>query len=940
MTQPGRAAIEIIGDVSKLGPQVERDVQRALDNIDVDTTEIADDLARGFKEGARAGAEALGEVERQAQLTSKKVVTSMDAAGREVKRTFQTIAKEGKVTTTVVERSFDEAGDEIERTFKFVAADVAESAALIALVNREAADSAADKWERAGERIERAFAEARREAVVDQAEMAAAATAATAAVGKQGGILSKLFNKIGESIASTAISLGELAATEFNPVGLATSLVSISITLAAIALLAGPILTVAAAVAQLAGALGLLPAAGFAAAAAIGTLVIAFHGFGDAIGAIVEGDPEKIAEALKKLAPEARAVALEFQKLLPTFREIGQLIQQRFFIQLEGDLTRVSGNLLPSFRKGLSGIATELGAVGDAIANVLSTPAARDSLDAIFKSTSDAIHEAGDDFDRLTAGLLSAAGALAPSFAEISGVLTDILGDFGDWLRLSAEDGSLQKFLDQALATGKSLFGVFGSFGGLIKTLFGGNAADEGRNFLDSITDSINKLNDGLKSPEGQEAIQRIIGLAKTTASVISTAVDAAIWLNETISDIGDTINAVGDFFNRAGNDIARFWDGLTTGVSDAWNAVTGFFSSTGSSIADWWDGLVDTVSNAIDSIITWFQELPGRIGEFLESLPGLIAEFFNRSIDSAIDIIGTGIGIIIALFTELPGQLAGAAGALVAWVQGLWTNVTNAVTSAWVAILDFFASLPDKISALWVTLVDEAVAALNSISEWAAGVWASIVDGASALPGKIADFFARLYVSVVDKLTQLRNWVSGLPGRILSALGDLGSLLYNAGAKVIQGLIDGIASKFQRLKDKIAEGVQLIRDHLPFSPAKTGPLSGGGSPQIAGAKIAEMIAAGLDSGVPLISGAASRAAGATQIGTGATTDAGGLPLITPRSGQPGTTLSPVETTTEKQEVFVVQIGNEEIGAYIAKIVDETVQVEVRRLVTGARGVM
>lgn len=938
MTQPGRAAIEIIGDVSKLGPQVERDVQRALDNVDVDTKEIADDLARGFKEGAHAGAEALGEVERQAQLTSKKVVISFDAAGREVKRTFQTIAKEGKVTTTVVEKAFDAAGDEIERTFKFAAADVAETAALIALVNHEAADSAADTWERAGERIERAFAEARRAAIVDQAEVAAAAVAAGSTIGKQGNIITRIFSKVGESIAGVALSLGSMAVEELNPATLLATLVSVGTTLATIAVLAGPILTVTAAIAQLAGALGLLPAAGFAAVSVIGTLIIAFHGFGDAISAIISGDPDKIAEALKKLAPEARAVALEFQKLLPSFRELGQLVQQRFFIQLEGDLTRISGNLLPTFRKGLANIATEIGAVLSSIGNVLAGPEAKAQLGVIFKETADTIHNAADDFDRFTAGLLAAAAALAPSFSDISGTLTDIIGDFGDWLRLSAEDGSLQDFLDNAIATGKSLFGVLGSLGGLIKTILGGNAADEGRNFLDSLTDGINQLNDALKSPEGQEEIQRIIDSVKIGIGIFKGLIDLIAWTIQLSSDIQHAIADVGDFFNRMGNDISRFWEGLTQGVSGAWNAVTGFFTSTGSTIADWWNGLVDSVSSAVDSIIGWFQALPGRIVSFLESLPGTIAKFFDDAINAAIDVVALGIAAIIVWFTDLPGQLAGAGAALLDWITNLWNSIVAAVLSAIEQIGAFIHSIPDRIASVWVSIVDAAVNAFNTVRDWAINAWNALVDRASKIPGQVAAFFSQLYTSVVQKLTDLRNWVSGLPGRIMSALGDLGSLLYNAGAKVIQGLIDGIASKFQRLKDKIAEGVQLIRDHLPFSPAKMGPLSGGGSPQIAGAKIAEMIAAGLDSGVPLITDAANRAAGAAQIGTGATTDAGGLPLVTPQGGQPGTVLSPVAASVAEQNVFIVQIGDEEIEAYIDKRVDAKVDVEVRRLLAGTRG--
>jgi hypothetical protein len=240
MTQPGgRAAVVIVGDASKLGSQLERDAQAAIDGVDLNTENISDQIGDAFQEGAREAEKALGDVDRSAAVTSKKIVKHIDDAQREIERSFTTIAKDGKVTTTVVEKSFDDAGDEIERTFKFVAADVAESAALIALVNREAADSVADKWERAGERIEKAFAEARREAVVDQVEMAAAATATAAAVGKEGGTISKIFNKVGEGIASAAVALGELGLADTNPVGLVAGLVAFAGAAAAVVVLAG-----------------------------------------------------------------------------------------------------------------------------------------------------------------------------------------------------------------------------------------------------------------------------------------------------------------------------------------------------------------------------------------------------------------------------------------------------------------------------------------------------------------------------------------------------------------------------------------------------------------------------------------------------------------------------------------------------------------------------
>jgi hypothetical protein len=77
-----------------------------------------------------------------------------------------------------------------------------------------------------------------------------------------------------------------------------------------------------------------------------------------------------------------------------------------------------------------------------------------------------------------------------------------------------------------------------------------------------------------------------------------------------------------------------------------------------------------------------------------------------------------------------------------------------------------------------------------------------------------------------------------------------------------VAGAIGGIVSK--------------IRSFLPFSPAKEGPLSGMGSPDVAGAKIAWMLASGMDSGAGLVSRSAGRLAGAASIGAGMSGGYGG----------------------------------------------------------------
>src|SRR3546814_19088791 len=62
------------------------------------------------------------------------------------------------------------------------------------------------------------------------------------------------------------------------------------------------------------------------------------------------------------------------------------------------------------------------------------------------------------------------------------------------------------------------------------------------------------------------------------------------------------------------------------------------------------------------------------------------------------------------------------------------------------------------------------------------------------------------------------------------------------------------------RLASAAASMAGTIRDYLPFSPAKEGPLSGLGNPEQSGMKIAEMVSEGITQNVNLPSRAMERA--------------------------------------------------------------------------------
>ena len=110
---------------------------------------------------------------------------------------------------------------------------------------------------------------------------------------------------------------------------------------------------------------------------------------------------------------------------------------------------------------------------------------------------------------------------------------------------------------------------------------------------------------------------------------------------------------------------------------------------------------------------------------------------------------------------------------------------------------------------------------------------------------------------AALSHLQYFAAYVSTIPGMIMSALGGLGSQLFDAGASMIQNLVNGMASKIGAV---MSVGGYLAGAIASFfvshSPIKEGPLSGGGDPMLAGENIATRLAEGMEIGSARITNA------------------------------------------------------------------------------------
>jgi phage-related protein len=256
-------------------------------------------------------------------------------------------------------------------------------------------------------------------------------------------------------------------------------------------------------------------------------------------------------------------------------------------------------------------------------------------------------------------------------------------------------------------------------------------------------------------------------------------------------------------------------------------------------------------------------------------SLP-LIVDVFGAAIKGIIEILSGLITFLTGVFTGdwdkawdgLVQIFDGVVGILAGIGKFLWKTLLNLFNNGGKQIL---GAVKDWWTGVIQSFVNAQARVLLSVSRWVVNVVQGFVTLRARAVDSMRSMWTRISTSVANGVVRLRNSVgrgidrvvgtfTRLPGQIVRAVGNLGSLLYNAGRNVVQGLIDGIGSMLSGLASQASRMAGTIRNYLPFSPAKEGPLSGLGNPEQSGRKIAEMIGEGITQNVNVPARAMNRA--------------------------------------------------------------------------------
>lgn len=236
-------------------------------------------------------------------------------------------------------------------------------------------------------------------------------------------------------------------------------------------------------------------------------------------------------------------------------------------------------------------------------------------------------------------------------------------------------------------------------------------------------------------------------------------------------------------------------------------------------------DGGFENVAEVIGNLVA---DIVGKAGEMVpafigvvtqigvsvtEKIPELVGTIVPAIIEAAPLILSAGMqmlgGLIQAVVDSLPLLLE----TITQMVNDLADNIEENGPEMQQAFFDVLTTLLD-------TIVEYGPELLAALARVIGDLVLSVANAAGEMLAAGIEFVGGLLDGSTEEGEAVRQWFAGLPDRLLSALGDVGSLLWNAGSEIINGLWDGLRSAWGGVTSWVsglADTIASLKGPLPY---------------------------------------------------------------------------------------------------------------------------
>ena len=272
-------------------------------------------------------------------------------------------------------------------------------------------------------------------------------------------------------------------------------------------------------------------------------------------------------------------------------------------------------------------------------------------------------------------------------------------------------------------------------------------------------------------------------GINAASTAVTSLATNGVQGLQTFFGQVKDTgaFTALQSAAQSVGGGRQSLWNGIMAVV----NAMTG-----GQPAGTSFGNVLNTVATAAQTVGTWLKTAGDWISRNTDLVTPLVAA------------VGGAVAAVTAVTTAM--RIAAVAQALLNAVMAA-NPIMLVITliAALVAGLTYFFTCTNTGKAVW-----------SSFTSFLSGCVQGIIGFFSGLGSTIVGIFSSAANGARNAWNGVVSWFRGLPGSIAGFFGNAGSILYNAGASIISGFLNGLKSMWSNVTGWISGIGDWIKAH------------------------------------------------------------------------------------------------------------------------------
>ena len=272
-------------------------------------------------------------------------------------------------------------------------------------------------------------------------------------------------------------------------------------------------------------------------------------------------------------------------------------------------------------------------------------------------------------------------------------------------------------------------------------------------------------------------------GINAAATAVTNLAQNGTQGLQTFFTQVKDTgaFNALQTAAQSAGGGLQSLWTGIMAVV----NAMTG-----GQPAGTSFGNVLNAVATAAQTVGGWLKTAGDWISRNTDLVTPLVAA------------VGGAVAAVTAVTTAM--RIAAVAQALLNAVMGANPiMVVITLIAALVAGLTYFFTCTNTGKAIW-----------SSFTNFIAGCVSGILGWFSGLGSSIGGAFNNAANSAKNTWNAVVSWFRGIPGTIGGFFSGAGTLLYNAGASIISGFLNGLKSMWSNVTGWISGIGDWIKAH------------------------------------------------------------------------------------------------------------------------------